>query len=313
MPNLRKVSPSEQASTVLGHADVAIERGTRLVRKLLDFARISSEAPEIVYVDRLLSEDADLLHHLTGHGIEICFDLAPDLWPVLVSPGKLQTVIFNLVANARDAMPTGGRLTVQVRNCYANERPPTLRPKDFVALTLRDTGKGMTPEVLARAGEPFFTTKQKGQGTGLGLASAFDFADQCGGAVALESAPGVGTAITIHIPRAAVMAESTHVPPASVAPKDHGGATILLVESDDPLRQHVGGLLRSLDYAVIEAASPQQALAAALAAVKIDLIVANVDLANGAGFQLLRSASPFAPAIPRIFLTGPQELAKHSR
>jgi PAS domain S-box-containing protein len=304
---LRKGSPSEQASAVLGHADVAIERGTRLVRKLLDFARVSSEDPEIVYLDRLLSEDAELLHHLTGHVIGICFDLADDLWPVLAAPGKLQAILFNLVANARDAMPNGGRLTVQVRNCHANERPVNLPPKDFVALTLRDTGKGMTPDVLARAGEPFFTTKQKGQGTGLGLASAFDFADQCGGEVSLESAAGVGTAITIHIPRAAVVTESRYVPPAHAASLDHGGATILLVESDDPLRRHVGALLRSLDYAVIEAASPQQALAAAVASVKIDLIVANLDLAKGAGFELLRETRPLAPAIPRIFLTEPQE------
>ncbi len=304
---LRKVSPSEQANTVLGHAEAAIERGARLVRKLLDCARVSSEDPEILYLDRLLSEDAGLLHHLAGHGIEICFDLPNDLWPVLAAPGKFQTVIFNLVANARDAMPEGGRLTVQVRNCYANERPVSLPPKDFVALTLRDTGKGMTPEVLARAGEPFFTTKQKGMGAGLGLASAFDFADQCGGAVALESAPGEGTTITIHIPRAAVTTGSGSVPSANAASQPHGGATILLLESDDSLRRRVGSLLRSLDYAVIEAASSQQALAAALAAVKIDLIVANLDLAKGPGFELLGEAKPLAPAIPRIFLSGPQE------
>ncbi len=237
---LRRDSSSGQAAGVLDHAEQAIERGARLVRELLDFSRVSSEDPGVVYLERLLAQDADLLRHLVGFGIDIRLDFPEDLWPVLVPAGKLQTVIFNLFANARDAMPNGGDLRVQLFNCHANERPLGLPPKDYVALTIRDTGKGMTPEVLARAGEPFFTTKEKGSGTGLGLASAFDLAQQCGGRVALDSAPGRGTAITMHIPRAAVASEHADEPTALVDLLHHGGATIFWPKATIWSAWHVG-------------------------------------------------------------------------
>ncbi len=302
---LRRSSPSEQAADVLDHTDAAIDRASRLIRQLLDFSRVSSEDPEVVYLDRLLAQDADLLRHLAGFGIDIRLDFPEDSWPVLVSPGKLQTVIFNLVANARDAMPNGGELRLQLSNCYANERPLRLPAKDYVALSISDTGKGMTPEVLARAGEPFFTTKEKGRGTGLGLASAFDLAEQCGGGVALDSALGKGTTITMHLPRAAVQNERIESPVALVDSLHHGGATILLVESEEFTRRHVGNLLRSLNYVVIEATSPQHALAATLATIHIDLFIANIDLAKGPGFELLRETRKAEAKIPRIFLAGP--------
>ncbi len=299
---LRKQAPSEQAATVLDHADATIERGARLVRQLLDFSRVNSEDPEIVYLERLLGQDADLLTHLVGHGIQIRLDFPEELWSVLVSPGKLQTVIFNLVANSRDAMPSGGDLRLQLSNCYANERPMGLPPRDYVALTVSDTGKGMTPDVLARAGEPFFTTKEKGSGTGLGLASAFDLAGQCGGGVAVKSELGRGTSVTIHLPRAALKGERVPQKGAVADPALHGGATILLVENDEPARRHLGNLLRSLDYVVIEATSPQHALAATLAKIGIDLVVANIDLANAPGFELL-PRRPSAAAMPRLFIS----------
>ncbi len=303
---LRKESPSEHAASILDHAEAAIDRGARLVRQLLDFSRTTSEEPEVVYLERLLSQDADLLSHLAGAEMRIRFDFPEEPWPVLVSPGKLQTVIFNLVANSRDAMPNGGDLRLQLSNCYANERPLGLPPKDYVALTVADTGKGMPPEVLARAGEPFFTTKEKGRGTGLGLASAFDLAGQCGGGVIVKSEIGKGTAVTLHLPRAAVAQEPVHRPNPFSDPLQHGGATILLVENDEPVRRHLGNLLRALDYVVIEATSPQHALAATLAKIRIDLIVANLDLARAPGFELLRKTRQ-APPPPRLFLSASQD------
>jgi signal transduction histidine kinase len=300
---LRRESPSSAAAHILDHADAAIERGARLVRQLLDFSRVNSENPEVVYLERLLSQDAHLLVHLAGPEIKIRLDFSDDAWPVLVAPGKLQTVIFNLVANSRDAMPNGGDLRLQLTNCYENERPLGLPPKDYIALTVSDTGKGMAPEVLARAGEPFYTTKEKGRGTGLGLASAFDLAEQCGGGVALRSELGKGTAVTIHLPRAAVAGQLLREPAAFADSEEHGGATILIVEDDDTVRRHLGNLLRSLTYAVIEATSPQHALAATLSAVKIDLIVASLGLASAPGFDLLRRKTRPAAAIPRIFLS----------
>jgi PAS domain S-box-containing protein len=301
---MRRSSISEETATILDHADLAIERGARLVRQLLDFSRSSSEDPEVVYLEQLLGQDAVLLGHLAGYGIDIRLDFPGDAWPVLVSPGKLQTVIFNLVANARDAMPDGGQLRLQLSNCYANERPLGLPPKDYVALTIRDTGKGMTPEVLARAGEPFFTTKERGRGTGLGLASAYDLADQCGGRISIDSALGKGAAVTLHLPRAAVKGESSGQRDALLEPHLHGGATILLLESDESVRRHAGNLLRSLNYVVIEATSPQHALAATLAAIQIDLIIVNADLAQGPGLDLLRDTRQPKVKIPKLFLPG---------
>jgi signal transduction histidine kinase len=301
---LRRETPGPTAALILDHVDSAVERGARLVRQLLDVSRVNSENPEVVYLERLLAQDTDLLAHLAGPAIKIRLDFPGDPWPVLVPPGKLQTVIFNLVANARDAMPNGGKLRLQLSNCFANERPLGLPPQDYVALTVKDTGKGMPPDVLARAGEPFFTTKEKGRGTGLGLASAFDLAQQCGGAVAVRSEPGKGTAVTIHLPRAAVVGQPLLEPAAFADSHEHGGATILLVEDDEPVRRHLGNLLRSLDYVVIEATSSQHALAATLSAIKIDLIVANLGLAKAPGFDILRRKTQAAAAIPRLFLAG---------
>jgi signal transduction histidine kinase len=300
---LRKQSPANDAAQILDHTDAAIERGARLVRQLLDFSRANSEDPEVVHLDRLVSQDADLLIHLAGNGIHLRLDFPEESWPVLVSPGKLQTVIFNLAANSRDAMPNGGTLRLQLSNCYANERPPGLSPKDYVALTVSDTGKGMTPGVLARAGEPFFTTKEKGRGTGLGLASAFDLAGQCGGGVVVKSELGAGTSVTLHLPRAAIASPHASQPSAFADASQHGGATILLVEDDEPVRRHLGALLRSLNYVVIEATSPQHALAATLASIRIDLIVADIGLSRAPGFDLLPNRRRPAAGIPRVFIS----------
>ena len=256
------------------------------MRQLLDFSRANSEDPEVVHLDRLVSQDADLLIHLAGNGIHLRLDFPEESWPVLVSPGKLQTVIFNLVANSRDAMPNGGTLRLQLSNCYANERPPGLSPKDYVALTVSDTGKGMTPGVLARAGEPFFTTKEKGRGTGLGLASAFDLADQCGGGVVVESAAwrrDVRHACTFRARPS--RARTLLSPPPSPTPPSMAARRSFSSKDDEPVRRHVGALLRSLNYVVIEATSPQHALAATLASIRIDLIIADIDLVKGAGFR----------------------------
>ncbi len=301
---LRKYSLSEQALSVIDHADDAVERGARLLRQLLDFSRTASEEPEIVHLERLLGQDAALLRHLAGQTVVIGFDFPNEVWPVLTPPGKLQAVVFNLVANARDAMPEGGRLVLRVANCYASERPLGLSPRDYVALTVSDTGKGMTPEVLARAGEPFFTTKSAGKGTGLGLASAFELAEQCGGRVGIESAPGEGCAITLHLPRAALKGEIGDDCDPLLNSHLHGGATILLLENEEAVRRHVGNLLRSLNYTVIEAASPQQALAATMAPIRIDLIIANLDLAKGPAFDLLAGADQHVARIPKLFLAG---------
>jgi signal transduction histidine kinase len=286
---LRRDSPGPGRTFILDHVDSAIERGARLVRQLLDFSRADSENPEVVYLEQLLSQDADLLAHLAGPAIKICLDFPGVPWPVLVAPGNLQTVIFNLVANARDAMPDGGRLRLQVSNCYANERPLGLPPQDYVALTVSDAGKGKPPEALARIGE-------------LGLAPAFDLAEQCGGRAAIRSDPGKGMAVTIHLPRAAVAGQLLLEPGAFADSEQHGDATVLLVEDDAPVRRHLGNLLRSLNYVVIEATSPQHAFAATLPAITFDLIVANLGLAKAPGFDLLRRKTQPAASIPRIFL-----------
>ena len=200
---MRRQERETRVAGMLDEVDKAIDRGRRLVRRLLDFARSEETEAEIFSPRDLIERDADLVRHLAGPSASVSFDLRADDWPILAEPARLQSVLFNLVSNAREALlEKTGSIRVAVRNCPAKDRPEGLPAADYVVVSVADDGAGMTAEVLQRAGEPYFTTKRPGEGTGLGLASAFEFAAAVEGRAYVESAPGAGATVSLYLARA---------------------------------------------------------------------------------------------------------------
>ncbi len=210
---------------MLDEVDKAIEHGRRLVRRLLDFARAEESKAEVFSPRDLIERDADLVRHLAGPSVRVVFDFQAEAWPILAEPARLQSVLFNLVSNAREALHESGTIRVAVRNCSADDRPKELPLADYCVVSVVDDGVGMSPEVLQRAGEPFFTTKRPGEGTGLGLASAFEFAASAKGRASVESAPGEKTTVSLYLARAGgpgdlALRDEAGDPPKAGPPRD---------------------------------------------------------------------------------------------
>ncbi|MDB5875729.1 MAG: hybrid sensor histidine kinase/response regulator, partial [Ramlibacter sp.] len=239
----------------------AAERGGALTRRLLSFAHRSRLEPTILHLNDRVTNMMDMLHRTIGEGIVVTSAMEPDLWHIRVDPGEVDHALLNLMLNARDAMPSGGKVTIETANetFSAGGTPVDLAPGDYVRLSVVDTGVGMTPDVLKRAVEPFFTTKRPGKGTGLGLASAYGFARQSDGCLVVASEVGKGTTVSLYLPRA-----SGEVPlPASADELDipmGDGKLVLVVDDDDEVREVTLKRLESLGYAVIEAASGPKAI-----------------------------------------------------
>ncbi|MDO9709697.1 PAS domain S-box protein [Paracraurococcus lichenis] len=285
----------------------AADRATTLIRQLLAFARREELTPSVVRPADILAETDQMLRRSVGSGVTVSLRAAPETWPVLTDPHRLEVALLNLAVNARDAMDGSGSLQVVVRNAAAGggeARPEGLHPAtDYVVFAVRDSGPGMPPEVLARASEPFFTTKPRGQGTGLGLAMVHGFARQSGGALRLASAPGAGTLAEIWLPRAAREA----APVAAAAEPDpalHGAATILVVDDDDQVRLVTATLLRDFGYAVIEADSVASAMVQAMTAERLDLLVTDITMPGGRGPDLALRLRAAHPGVPVIFVSG---------
>jgi len=233
-----------------------------------------------------------LLSRVLGEEIAIVLKTAPDLWPVIADRSQLETCLFNLATNARDAMPRGGSLTIATSNQnldddYARQNP-SVTPGDYVMIAVSDTGTGMTPDIMAKIFEPFFTTKEVGKGTGLGLSTVFGFATQSGGHVSVYSEPGVGTTIRLFLPRARLLAGAIPAAdaPVSVAPARGDGETILVVEDNAVMRRVVVRQLSELNYSVYEADSGRTALDM-LENGAVDLLFSDVVMPDGMdGFEL---------------------------
>jgi len=298
---LRRRVTEPQALDVVNHVERAAERGAGLARQLLDFARSESEATEVFDPAALLTRDAHLLRHIVSGEAVLTVEAAPDAWAVLGAPQRFQSVAFNLVANARDAIRHNGRIEVKLANCASGERPEGLEAGEYVLFSVADNGCGMAPETLRRAGEPFFTTKAAGKGTGLGLASAFELAAACGGRAFVESEIGVGTRVSVYLRRSAVEGERVDAPEGLPL---HGGAKILLVDDDPLTRDHLAGVFRALHYVVIEASAFEIAAAHAEAEGGFDLVVADFDLKDGRGAALVAELRGWRPPPPAIYLAG---------
>lgn len=285
----------------------ATERAASLTRQLLAFARRQMITPRSVHLGHLTREMEQILRRLLGEHLDLVITVAPDLWHVHADPTQLEQVILNLAVNARDAMPDGGRLSVAVRNTTVDAGDPRTGRDgpggEFVELVVSDTGHGMTQETLRHLFEPFYTTKDVGQGTGLGLATTYGIVKQTGGYITVNSAPGAGSAFTVLLPRGEPAWEEPGAPEAD-APAG-GGEVILLAEDDDQLRALTARALTARGYVVHAAADGRAALELA-AAVRgpIDLLVTDIVMPRMSGIVLAGRLRQVRPGLPVLYVSG---------
>jgi len=296
-----------------GHPDLqeirtAATRASALTRQLLAFSRQQVLQPVVLNLNDVVADIQKMLHRLLGEDIDLQASLTNDLGNVRADPGQIEQVIMNLAVNARDAMPTGGKLTIETANVdlaeqYATTHPPVV-PGSFVMLAVSDTGTGMDEATKAKAFEPFFTTKEPGQGTGLGLATVYGIVKQSGGYIWLYSEPGKGAAFKIYLPRVDELATPA-VRPAARAGGVAGTETVLVAEDDDLLRPLACELLRKLGYHVLEARDSAEALKAARGHPgEIHLIVSDVVMPGGGGFELAKQIRAERPTMRVLFMSG---------
>ena len=286
----------------------AAERGAELTNRLLAFGRRQTLAPRDVDSNELIQGMTALLRRTLPELVEIDLHPTANLWPARVDPGQLEVALLNLALNARDAMPGGGRLTIGTANVQFDSPPgeqiDSIEPGQYVAVSVTDTGTGMTREVLQRAFDPFFTTKEVGKGSGLGLSMVYGFARQSGGTVMIDTALGRGTAVTIYLPRAPGDVVPVMPPrPAENAPRGH--EIVLVVEDDTLVRNHVCALLRGLGYTVLNAADGREALGILQSDAAIDLLFTDIVMPGGVdGASLGELALDLRPGLRLLFTTG---------
>ncbi|BDG10623.1 PAS domain-containing hybrid sensor histidine kinase/response regulator [Anaeromyxobacter paludicola] len=292
--------------------DIAIvreagQRAAQLTRQLLAFARRQPLEPQVVDLRASLVATEKLLRRMLGEDVELVVWPDAELWPVRLDPAQFQQVIVNLAVNARAAMPGGGQLTVEAHDATLDAAAAAaldLAPGDYVHVLVTDTGHGMAPEVLERVFEPFFTTREPGKGTGLGLASAYGTVAQAGGQLRAESAPGVGSVFHIYLPRCHETPPAASAPPPAEPGARGGGETVLLVE-DDPLVLQVNGRgLQARGYRVLPCRDPEEALARAAEAGPIDLLVTDVVMPRLSGPDLARRVGEARRGLRVLFVSG---------
>jgi signal transduction histidine kinase/ActR/RegA family two-component response regulator len=291
----------------------AAERGAVLTRQLLAFARKQPLAPSEVDVNALVAGFDPLLRRTLGEHVEIEIVRGAGLWTAMVDPTQLESALLNLCLNARDAMPGGGRLTLETANAaldrrYA-EQHADVTPGQYVMLAVSDTGSGIHPAHLSRVFEPFFTTKEKGKGTGLGLAMVYGFVKQSGGHVGVYSELGHGTTLKLYLPRA--LGPRVAAERVSESAEAKGGAeTVLVVEDDGPVRILAGLELRAMGYHVLEAASGAEALRVLETDEPVDLLFTDIVMPGGmTGRELADEAGRVRPGLRVLFTSGYTENA----
>ena len=283
----------------------AANRGSSITRRLLTFAHRGDLRAEPLDVAAMLQGLRELLSHTLGAGISIGIECAPDLPAIYADRGQLEAVLVNLATNARDAMPQGGTLRFAaggVQTMSGIPHPAGLPEGGYVVLSVSDTGCGMEPAVLARASEPFFTTKRKGEGTGLGLAMARGFAEQSGGGLMIQSTPGAGTTVTLYLPRAEEFASAAVAPTFQAIPAVR--AHVLLVEDDALVAETLAAELQEAGFAVHAAADATQALAVLQAGSQVDCLVTDLSMPGLDGLALITQVQKARPHLPAILLTG---------
>ena len=291
-------------------------RGADLTQRLLVFARRQPLTPRPIELNALLGELAKMLSRTLGEAVQIELDLAADTWSIIADPAQLEAAILNLTANARDAMPDGGKITIATSNCSSDKAAAKqisdLAPGDYAVVEVRDNGTGMSPEVCSRIFEPFYTTKERGKGTGLGLAMVFGFVKQSNGHIGVYSEPDVGTVFRLYFPCAT--AEAKEVVPEIAAPPRLGrGETVLVVEDNADLRKLAVRQVKSLGYHVLEAENAQIALAL-FERETVDLLFTDVVMPGGCdGVELARQILARAPETRVVLTSGFASGGTHER
>jgi CheY-like chemotaxis protein len=277
---------------------------------LLAFSRRQPLKPETVDIAQLLNSFVELLSHSLRGDVSIVSDVPTNLSLVQVDVGQLELALLNIGLNARDAMPEGGTLTIRARN-HGGEISG--QGSSYVVIEIIDTGAGMSDDVRARAFEPFFTTKDIGRGSGLGLSQAYGFAKQSGGALTLESAPGKGTKVSLHLPETSDPAGRPAADPPATRPRDAGSATVLLVEDDAGVAELALGLLEDAGYRVKTVCSAVEALRVLRNGERIDLVFSDVMMPGGMnGAELARVVRGEFPSIFILLATGYAEAAANT-
>jgi CheY-like chemotaxis protein len=283
-------------------------RAASLTGRLLAFSRRQPLEPKPVEANVLVRDMTELLHRTLGEPIELEGVLAPRLWTIEVDPNQLENAILNLAVNARDAMPNGGKLTIETSNTALDESyvavDAEVVPGQYVLIAVTDSGTGMSPESLARAFEPFYTTKEVGRGTGLGLSMVYGFVKQSGGHVSIYSEPGQGTTVKLYFPRYMGTATGNDSYKEELVPTSSEGEVVLVVEDNDDVRAYSCMILTELGYTVLEASDSEQGSAVLRTNQKIDLLFTDVVLPGRTGKQLADEATVLRPGLKVLFTTG---------
>jgi len=287
----------------------ATERATNLTRQLLAFSRRQILDPKVLDLNSLLRDTEKMLRRMIGEDIELVTRLSEGLGRVKIDPGQFEQVILNLAVNARDAMPSGGKFTIETANAQSDEGYALthlgLTPGRYVRLSVSDTGVGMSREVQEKAFDPFFTTKEKGKGTGLGLSTVHGIVTQSGGKIWVYSEPGHGTTFKIYFPTIEEALDTLNVKNETDSPP-RGSETILLVEDESSVRDLANRLLKQQGYKVLEAAIGEEALRLAqdITGERIHLLLTDVVLPQMSGKELADRLKIFRPDIKVLYTSG---------
>jgi len=306
---LARIPPGDLLRGHVEEVKKAGQRATTLTRQLLAFSRRQMVEPRHIDLNETLAGIEGMLNRLIGEDVDLSIVAAPAPAPVLADPGQIEQVVLNLVVNARDAMPTGGKVTLEVSDVHLDEtyaREHTgVAPGDYVMLAVSDTGQGMDAATRARIFEPFFTTKEQGKGTGLGLSTVFGIVKQSGGNVWVYSEPEHGTTFKIYLPRTqGAEPEPERIPeaPRAISP---GSETVLLLEDDLMVRNMVRSVLQDTGFTVVEAAAPEEALRyCAEHSARIDVLLTDVVMPRMSGREVAEQLRAQFPHLKVLYMSG---------
>jgi len=303
----RYVAGDPKVQARVANAEAAVRKGARLSSQLLAYGRRQALEPKVINVGRFVVGMEDMLRRTLGEAIEVETVVSGGLWNTFADPSQVENALLNLAINARDAMDAAGRLTIEVGNAWLDEiyvqQVSDVQPGQYVMLAVTDTGSGMTPDVLTKAFDPFFSTKDEGKGSGLGLSMVYGFVKQSGGHVRIYSEPGHGTTVRIYLPRSREREESAPLP--DLAPIEGGNETVLVAEDDAAVRATVVEMLGDLGYRVLVAADAPSALAIVESGIQVDLLFTDVVMPGALrSTELAKRVRERQPRIAVLFTSG---------